>query len=43
MVPELALVVVVTAGNYDKPGQGRLPLAILEQFVLPALVGAPHE
>jgi CubicO group peptidase (beta-lactamase class C family) len=43
IVPELELVVVVTAGNYDKPGQGRLPLAILEQFVLPALVGAPRE
>jgi CubicO group peptidase (beta-lactamase class C family) len=43
MVPELEVVVVVTAGNYDKPGQGRLPLAILEQFVLPALVGAPRE
>jgi CubicO group peptidase (beta-lactamase class C family) len=43
MVPELELVVVVTAGNYDKPGQGRLPIAILDQFVLPALVGAPHE
>jgi CubicO group peptidase (beta-lactamase class C family) len=43
IVPELALVVVVTAGNYNKPGQGRLPLAILDQFVLPALVGAPRE
>jgi CubicO group peptidase (beta-lactamase class C family) len=41
--PELELVVVVTAGNYDKPDQGRLPIAILEQFVLPALVGAPRE
>jgi CubicO group peptidase (beta-lactamase class C family) len=43
IVPELELVVVVTAGNYDKPGQGRLPLAILDQFVLPALVGAPRD
>jgi hypothetical protein len=43
MVPELEVVVVVTAGNYDKPGQGRLPLAILDQFVLPALAGAPRE
>jgi CubicO group peptidase (beta-lactamase class C family) len=43
IVPELELVVVVTAGNYDKPGQGRLPIAILDQFVLPALVGAPRE
>jgi CubicO group peptidase (beta-lactamase class C family) len=43
IVPELELVVVVTAGNYDKPGQGRLPLAILDQFVLPALIGTPRE
>jgi CubicO group peptidase (beta-lactamase class C family) len=42
IVPELELV-VVTAGNYDKPEQGRLPIAILDQFVLPALVGAPRE
>ena len=43
IVPELELVVVVTAGNYNNPEQGRLPLAILNQFVLPALVGAPRE
>ena len=42
MLPELALV-VVTAGNANTPGPGRLPLAILEPFVLPALVGGPRE
>jgi CubicO group peptidase (beta-lactamase class C family) len=43
IVPELDLVVVVTAGNYNTPDRGRLPMAILNQFVLPALVGAPRD
>jgi CubicO group peptidase (beta-lactamase class C family) len=43
IVPELELVVVVTAGNYNNPEGWRLPIAILNQFVLPALVGAPRE
>jgi CubicO group peptidase (beta-lactamase class C family) len=41
VLPELDLVVVVTAGNYNQPENWRLPLAVLNQFVLPALVGAP--
>jgi CubicO group peptidase (beta-lactamase class C family) len=43
IVPELDLVVVVTAGNYNNPDSWRLPMAILNQFVLPALVGAPRD
>jgi CubicO group peptidase (beta-lactamase class C family) len=43
IVPELELVVVVTAGNYNHPEHWRLPIAVLNQFVLPALVGAPHD
>jgi CubicO group peptidase (beta-lactamase class C family) len=43
IVPGVEVVVVVTAGNYYEPEQWRLPLAILDQFVLPALVGAPGE
>jgi CubicO group peptidase (beta-lactamase class C family) len=44
IVPELELVVVVTAGNYFMPENcWRLPVAILTQFVLPALVAAPRD
>lgn len=38
-IGQLVLVVVVTAGNYNQPENSRLPLAILNQFALPALVG----
>ncbi|MFY1695857.1 serine hydrolase domain-containing protein [Solwaraspora sp. WMMA2101] len=37
VLPDLELVVVVTAGNYDDPDQWRTPVAVLEQVVLPAL------
>lgn len=40
ILPELDLVVAVTAGNYDDPEQWRTPAAVLEQVVLPALKGA---
>jgi CubicO group peptidase (beta-lactamase class C family) len=43
ILSDLELVVVVTAGNYNDPEQWRLPIAILNQFVLPALVGAPRD
>lgn len=43
ILPDLELVVVVTAGNYRDPESWRLPNAVLNQFVLPALVGAPRE
>lgn len=37
ILPDLDLVVAVTAGNYDDPEQWRTPVAVLEQVVLPAL------
>jgi CubicO group peptidase (beta-lactamase class C family) len=43
ILPDVELVVVVTAGNYNDPEQWRLPNAVLNQFVLPALVGEPRE
>ncbi|HEY6738585.1 MAG TPA: serine hydrolase [Actinopolymorphaceae bacterium] len=36
VLPDLDLVVVVTAGNYDDPEQWRVPQAVLDQVVLPA-------
>jgi CubicO group peptidase (beta-lactamase class C family) len=41
VLPELELVVAVTAGRYNEPDGGRTPTAVLTQFVLPALaIGA---
>lgn len=37
IVPSLELVVVITAGNYNKPDQWKLPVAVMSQVVLPAL------
>lgn len=37
VLPDLDLVVAVTAGNYDDPDQWRTPQAVLEQVILPAL------
>ncbi|GAA1534133.1 serine hydrolase [Dactylosporangium maewongense] len=36
VVPELDLVVAVTAGNYDHPEQWRTPFNLLDQVLLPA-------
>jgi CubicO group peptidase (beta-lactamase class C family) len=41
VVPDLDLLVVVTAGNYDDPSRRQLPLDILDQHVLPAVRPAP--
>ena len=35
--PQLELVVVVTAGNYNQPDAWKLPVAIITEFVIPAL------
>lgn len=42
ILPDLDLVVIVIAGNYRALEQWRLPNAILNQFVLPALIGGPR-
>nr|BFE57418.1 serine hydrolase [Dactylosporangium thailandense] len=41
ILPELGLVVAVTAGNYDGDEQWKTPLAVLRQFVLPSVAGSP--
>jgi len=43
VLPELELIVVVTAGNYNQPENWRTPTAVLTQFVLPALAAGPRE
>jgi CubicO group peptidase (beta-lactamase class C family) len=43
VVPELDLIVVVTAGNYNQPENWRTPTAVLGQFVLPALAAGPRD
>jgi CubicO group peptidase (beta-lactamase class C family) len=37
VVPELRLVIVIMAGNYNRPDQSEMPFAVLHKFVLPAL------
>jgi len=37
IVPSLELVVVITAGNYNKPGNWKLPVAVISKVVLPAV------
>jgi CubicO group peptidase (beta-lactamase class C family) len=43
VLPDLELIVVVTAGNYNQPENWRTPTAVLNQFVLPALAAGPRE
>ena len=38
LLPRLELVVAVTAGNYDDPNQGRPPMVVLRDLILPALL-----
>ncbi|WP_326555788.1 serine hydrolase domain-containing protein [Micromonospora sp. NBC_01813] len=40
VLPDLDLVVAVTAGNYDDPEQWRTPVAVMEQVVLPGLAAS---
>lgn len=37
VAPALRLVVAITAGNYDQPGQGRMPTTLWRDVVLPSL------
>jgi len=39
VVPGLHLVVVIMAGNYNQSDQSEIPLAVMHQFVMPALIG----
>jgi CubicO group peptidase (beta-lactamase class C family) len=39
VVPDLDLVVAITAGNYDDPEQWRAPVTLFEQVVLPSVAG----
>jgi hypothetical protein len=38
VVPGLELVVAITAGNYDQPDQGQMPLRLWREFVLPSVI-----
>jgi hypothetical protein len=37
VMPGLELVIAITAGNYDQPGQREMPLALWRDLVLPAV------
>ncbi len=37
IIPSVRLVVVITAGNYNKPDQWKLPVAVMGKVVMPAL------
>ena len=43
VLPELELIVAVTAGSYNQPDGWRTPVAVLNQFVLPALAAGPRK
>jgi hypothetical protein len=34
LTPGMGLAVAIAAGNYDKPGQGQLPMKVFREFVL---------
>ena len=42
VLPELDTVTVIAAGNYRLPDNWRVPVAVLNQFVLPAIAAAPN-
>ena len=39
MVPQLELLIVIMAGNYNQPDAWKLPVAVITEAVLPALRG----
>jgi hypothetical protein len=36
--PKLDLLIVITAGNYNRPGQGRPPNRLVTEAILPSLL-----